>query len=87
MVEAKLLDVSILNTSKLIFSGKAKSITSTNEHGRFDILPNHQDFISLINDFIEIRTPDSKKLLVKIKTAVLYLRDNHLVVFIGIDDL
>lgn len=87
MAETKTLDVTVLNTNKLLFSKKAKSVSSTNEKGRFDILPNHQDFISLINDFIEIRDLSAQKTLFKIKTAVLYLKDNRLIIFIGIDDL
>lgn len=41
-----LLEVCILNSEKVIFEGKAKSLILPGEEGVFEILPFHKDIIS-----------------------------------------
>ena len=42
------LDVSLITPQKILFEGKAKSITFPGEQGVFEILPYHKPFLSLL---------------------------------------
>lgn len=50
----QLLDVEIRSKKGLIFIGKADAISSKNETGKFDILPLHANFITLVNEAVVI---------------------------------
>ncbi len=63
--------VKIRSRTKTFFEGNAKSVTSINQTGVFDILPMHANFITLIKDYVLVNKglPTEKK--VQIKSAVL----------------
>lgn len=72
-----ILHVRIVTPSRLLFEDNASSISSINSNGRFDILPEHANFITLIeNQDIIIAT--SKKQVVKYKfpLAIIYTSQN-----------
>jgi F0F1-type ATP synthase epsilon subunit len=60
------LTIYIRDKNKTSFKGQGFSVTSTNEKGVFDILPEHANFISLIKDFVTIDkgNPKEKKMLI-----------------------
>jgi F0F1-type ATP synthase, epsilon subunit (mitochondrial delta subunit) len=58
----KLLTVSVKGPKSELYSGKAHSVTSINKKGKFDVLPYHISFISLIKDYVIIREETKKKL-------------------------
>ncbi len=41
-----LLDVSVLNPRKVVFEGKARSVTMPGEEGVFEVLPFHKRLLS-----------------------------------------
>ena len=49
-----MLEVEIRSKRGLIFSGKVDAVSSKNETGRFDVLPLHANFITLVNETIVI---------------------------------
>lgn len=79
---ANTLFVVIKNRKKIFFDGKAKSITSLNVSGEFDILPQHANFVTLIKDYIYIDKglPTEQKL--EIKTGLLAIRHNKLDIYL-----
>jgi F0F1-type ATP synthase epsilon subunit len=50
----QLLNVEIRSKRGLIFLGTADGISSRNESGKFDILPLHSNFITLVNETIVV---------------------------------
>ena len=46
----EILNVEINSPEKLIWEGQAKSVSSENSSGPFDILPYHANFITIIED-------------------------------------
>lgn len=50
----QLLNIEIRSKRGLIFSGKAEAVSSRNETGKFDLLPLHANFITLINETVII---------------------------------
>lgn len=69
---------------EIFFEGKAESISSQNKLGRFDILPNHANFISLIFDSLSLVTADKKRIVYQFKNGVLEVSDNKVNVFLGL---
>ena len=68
------------------FNDKVKAITSFNEKGIFDVLPRHENFISVIKDKIIIHTKDGKDKEMKIDNGVLKVYENEVHIFLGITE-
>lgn len=82
---AQFLDVSIRNRSKILFEGKVQSLTSYNEVGEFDILPQHANFITLIKKAIIIDkgSPGEKKFEVK-SGGLMNVEQEQIDIYLGI---
>jgi F0F1-type ATP synthase epsilon subunit len=79
-----LLNLSVRNRDKVIYSGKVSSITSVNKKGKFDVLPRHANFISLIHDFVIIREPSGREQKIAVDNGVLRVEQDRIEVFFGI---
>lgn len=79
-----LLTVIVREKDKIVFNGSAKSITSTNEKGRFDILPLHTNFVSIIRETLELIKPDNSLHKIPIQRGILRIKENHIEVYIGL---
>lgn len=73
----------IRSRKEVIFDGKALSVSSVNDKGPFDILPQHANFISLIKNEIVVRTKDSEKVL-KLGSGVIRVNRGIVDIFIDI---
>ncbi len=62
--------------------GKAKSISSRNEMGNFDILPQHINFITLIFDSIIIDTKQQGKIEYEFNRGVLEVSNDKVKIFL-----
>lgn len=78
------LSVSVASSSKKYFEGKARSVSSVNSVGPFDVLPKHENFISLINKKVTIFDQSGKKLEFPIENGLLEVADDVVRVFVGI---
>ncbi len=74
--------VVIKNKDGVLFEGEAAALTSINERGIFDILPLHENFISVIKDFIRIIKFNGQEEL-KITQGVLKAIENKVNVYVG----
>lgn len=68
----------------IIFQGDATSISSTNEKGVFDILPEHTNFVAVIQNFITVRPVDKPDVTFSIPRGILHVKTNAVEVFVGI---
>lgn len=77
------LHVRILSPQKLLLDTQASSVTSVNVSGKFDVLPLHANFISLIEGKpIEIRCLRQKKpLIFTFPIAILVCLDNQVNIY------
>lgn len=66
------------------FKDKVKAVTSYNEKGPFDVLPEHENFISLINQHLVIHTMDGKENEIKVDNAVIKVYKNEVHIFLGL---
>ncbi len=64
------------------FRGKVKSFSSQNSEGPFDILPEHENFVTMAHDKITMVDLEGKKIEIVIEKAVLEASNNLVKVFI-----
>jgi len=69
---------------KVGYRGQAIALSSINKMGKFDILSEHTNFISLIVKKLVIHTPEKKKIEYEFNRGVLEVTDNLVKVFLGI---
>lgn len=78
------LAVFIRSRKKTFYDGPAYSVTSYNDKGIFDVLPQHSNFISLIKDRIVVRDVQNKKQEFKIESGVMRVNQNDVDVFLDV---
>lgn len=87
MKEKSLLEIKIFFPAvkqRPNFFGKAMVVSSENKLGKFDILPQHINFITLIFKKISILTPEKEKIEFEFERGVLIVRENKVRVFLGV---
>lgn len=76
------LQVKIVSAKGTSFEGPAYSISSQNSVGRFDILPEHANFITLIQGQpITINTVEKQTINLKLPISVIYAANNHVTIY------
>ncbi|MBI2443505.1 MAG: hypothetical protein HYV40_06420 [Candidatus Levybacteria bacterium] len=80
----RLLNVMIRNREKVIYEGTATAVTSINDKGIFDILPEHINFISMIKEVLKIQKPDKIIQEYKIRTGIIRVNNNNVEVYVGL---
>jgi len=81
----KSIYVEIKNKEGAIFEGEVKALTSINERGIFDILPLHENFISVIKDHLTIHKTNGEKQDIKITQGVVRVVENKVSVYVGFE--
>lgn len=77
-----LLYIKVTSPRETIFQGPAISLSSINSSGRFDILPGHANFITIIdNQPIEIKRTDNKLMVLGFSQAIIYTLANKIAIF------
>ena len=77
------IHLTIKNRETTLFEGDTTGVSSINDVGPFDILPMHENFISLIRDKIVIRNKQEAKEL-KIESGLLKVNNNRVDIFLGL---
>lgn len=76
------LHVRIISPKQLILDTEAASVSSKNLQGDFDILPQHANFITLIeNSPIIVRIPNQKPLVFKFPLAIIFNTENKVNIY------
>lgn len=79
------IEIKIISPRRLIFQGKALSVSSKNSSGVFDILPQHANFISLIeNTPIIINKTDHTTQKFTFPLAIMYHSQNKIIIYTDI---
>lgn len=82
--QGKQLQVKVITSSKVYFDGPAFAVSSFNKVGPFDILPQHENFITLLKKNVVIRGLDGKQTEIPCENGLLEVSENRVRVFIGI---
>ncbi len=83
-VKLNVLDVHIESASNIFFRGEAKALSFINEQGPFDVLPEHENFISLVKEKVVVYTKDGTKKEIALERAIIKITNNVVHVFLGI---
>lgn len=79
------LYLKVFSPEKVFFEGEVKSLTSINEDGKFDVLGEHANFISIIRDTLIISHKNGEKQEIKIDGGVIKVHENRVSVYLGIE--
>lgn len=80
-----LLKIKILSPNDVIFQGQARSLSSKNSFGNFDILPYHANFITLVQkEPIIVRDEKNKPVKYDFPLAIIYAANNEVKVYTDI---
>jgi F0F1-type ATP synthase epsilon subunit len=80
----KLIHVVVKDRNHVLFDGDATGLTSKNNKGIFDILLNHANFISLINETLDIHLPGGGDKSIPMNNAIIKAKENVVEVFVGV---
>ncbi len=83
-MKTNLLTVSVKGPRREEFNGKAISVTSLNKKGKFDILPYHINFITLITEYVIIQKEDKKQITFSLKTGVIKVHEDKVHILLGL---
>lgn len=84
-METKLLSVTIKDPKSTTFAGVALAVSSRNSSGKFDILPYHSNFISLIKEAVTIHLENKKQITIPLKNGIIKVRGDTVKILIGIE--
>jgi F0F1-type ATP synthase epsilon subunit len=76
------IQVVIRKSDGILWEGQVTSFSSTNEVGKFDILPEHAHFVGSISQFIMVRAGNGEKKW-EIETGIMSVVDGVIEVFLG----
>ena len=69
----------------LIFEGKVRSLTANNDTGMFTILPEHANYITLINGNIITRGENKQTKTYEISKGILECKNNKIIILISME--
>ncbi len=84
MSEDAILNVQARAPFELYYEGKARSVSATNKVGRFDILPGHADFFSIINPGSVIIQTEDEEIDIPISNGIVTVKDDQVLMFLNI---
>lgn len=82
-IKNRTISVTIKNKDGTIYEGEASALTSFNEKGIFNVLALHENFISVVKDFIRIHKVNGSSQDIKITEGVLRVIENKVNVYVG----
>ncbi len=78
------LSLFVRDRDEIVFDGEVKSVSSVNKKGKFDILPKHANFISLVDQTLIARKVAGGEETIKVDEGVLRVRQNKVEVYLGV---
>ena len=78
----------VLSREGVLYEGDVSSITSYNEKGKFDVLAQHENFITLTTKGIYIReTGAEEEKAINFDNALIRVRQNNVEAYVGIEGM
>lgn len=66
------------------YEGDAEAVTATNRVGRFDILPEHADFFSILSEGEIIIETSTDPVVFNVSNGIVTVRNNEVMLFVNI---
>ena len=77
------LTVVVRNKEKVLYSGQAGAITSVNDKGVFDVLPQHENFITLIKEKVIIRKTLKENKEIQIENGIVRVYKDKVYIYVN----
>jgi len=82
--KSETISVKVYSPFKVFFAGDALSVSAENGTGPFDVLPEHHNFLTLLNPCeLVIRTPRQEQ-KIHIERGVMHVKENKVLVFLDV---
>lgn len=80
----KMMRAKVYSPYKVYFDQQIYSISAENDTGRFDILPSHHNFITLLKPSeISIQTPRGEQ-RIRISGGIMHVKSDRVIVFLDV---
>ena len=79
------ITVIVRNREKILYNGQPFAVTSINEKGIFDILPQHENFISTIKDKIVIHQTPKENQEIQIQNGIVRVYKDKVYIYINFE--
>jgi F0F1-type ATP synthase epsilon subunit len=86
-LKTALLQLHVRAPEKVIYEGEARAISSVNQDGPFDVLSAHENFITIIQDYLVIYDANNQKQETAVEKGVIRVRENNVEVYLGVETL
>lgn len=83
MVNPSNLTVVVRNREKVLYSGQAAAVTSINDKGVFDILPQHENFITLIKEKVIIHPTLKENKEIQIENGIVRVSKDKVYIYVN----
>ncbi len=87
MSDIDTINVIVRSRQGVVFEGELAAITSYNQVGIFDVLPEHSNFVSMISRKVILRKKDGKNEEINVEKGVIMVQQNKVQVFIGVGNI
>lgn len=77
------LTVVVRNKDKVLYNGQAAAITSINDKGIFDVLPQHASFITLIKEKVIIHPTLKENKEIQIENGILRVYKDKVYIYVN----
>lgn len=78
------LNVRIITLGKVLWEGEADAVSAENTTGKFDILPYHANFITILKDSPIVIKKEEGKEEFSFPRSLLYAKDNSIKIYAGV---
>ena len=83
MATPETLSVTIMTPSEVVWQGDVQEVAATNSEGPFSILPEHANFITVLNDTpLQLYLPDNSTKEFRYPEAVLVVQNGDVSVYV-----
>jgi F0F1-type ATP synthase epsilon subunit len=69
---------------KIYYEGPAKAVSAVNKVGKFDVLPGHADFFSVMNAGEVSIDTEAEPIIFQITSGIITVRDDQVMLFVDI---
>jgi F0F1-type ATP synthase epsilon subunit len=83
-LSAEKFHLTVRNRTQVLFNEEVKSVSSKNDTGVFDILPEHSNFISLITSPLIIRKINGQKQEITFNNGLIKVKENNVHCYIDL---
>lgn len=81
---SKLMHIKVYSPYKVYFDDQAESISAVNGTGPFDILPQHHNFMTLLDACDVIIRTRGEERKIRISHGVMHVKANQVIVFLDV---